>query len=102
MHYQSVAWPCHRVFASLDRECQFLRQFRFHSASPECLLVIGCALSRLHSQPLMSAAKPLTFDFWLRASFDVSRYRAHASRALAFAAAYAQFKRKVSLCLLLL
>src|ERR1051326_6541393 len=40
----------------------------------------GCALSRLHSQPLMS--------LWLRASFDVSRYRAHASRAPAFAAAH--------------
>jgi hypothetical protein len=42
----------------------------------------GCALSRLHSQPLMS--------LWLRASFDVSRYRAHASRALAllYAAAF--------------
>jgi hypothetical protein len=42
----------------------------------------GCALSRLHSQPLMS--------LWLRASFDVSRYRAHASRALAFAAAHVE------------
>jgi len=34
--------------------------------------------------------RPDRLDFWLRASFDVSRYRAHASRALAlfYAAAF--------------
>src|ERR1700674_3388325 len=37
MRYQSVAWRCSRIFTLLKRECQFLKQFLFHLASPECL-----------------------------------------------------------------
>src|SRR5207302_10222862 len=55
MHYLLVAWRCHSIPTSLERERQLLRQFLFH-------VISGCALRLM--------------------------FRAHAARALAFAAAH--------------